>query len=342
MTSENRPAPTLHDVAAHAGVSTATVSRALNFPDKVAPKTRELVESAISQLGYTPNFGARVMAARRTHTIGAIIPTMDNAIFARGLQAFQDELRAHGYTMLVATCGYMAGAEAEAIRTLIARGADALLLIGHARDAESLRFVAAQNVPALVTWAYDPDATLPSVGFDNVAAMRAMADAVLAEGHRQLGLITAPTAGNDRAAGRQQGIRDAMAAENLDPALLEVVEAPYGIENGANAFARLMRRAPQTTAVFCGNDVLAVGALRQARAMGLRVPEDISITGFDDIELAEIAEPPLTTVHVPHRDMGRMAAQMLVARLENGVIPKPTDLPTRVVRRGSLGPAPHA
>ena len=101
-------------------------------------------------------------------------------------------------------------------------------------------------------------------------------------------------------------------------------------------------RAPQTTAVLCGNDVLAVGALRQARAMGLRVPQDISITGFDDIELAQIAEPPLTTVHVPHRDMGRMAAQMLVAQLENGTAPKPTVLPTRVVRRGSLGPAPHA
>ena len=196
---ENRPTPTLHDVAAFAGVSTATVSRALNFTDIVAPETREAVNRAIAELGYTPNFGARVMAARRTHTVGAIIPTMDNAIFARGLQAFQEELGQHGYTMLVASSGYTSGAEAEAIRTLIARGADALLLIGHARDAESLRFLAAQNVPALVTWAFAADAALPSAGFDNVAAMRAMAEAVLAQGHRKLGLITAPTAGNDRA-----------------------------------------------------------------------------------------------------------------------------------------------
>lgn len=338
--TQNRPTPTLHDVAAEAGVSTATVSRCLNFPDVVAPKTRENIEKAIVTLGYSPNFGAKVMAAKRTNTIGAIIPTMDNAIFARGLQAFQEELREHGYTMLVASTGYDPDIEEEQIRALVARGADALLLIGHARDPALYDFLAAQDVPALVTWAHAEGTAPPSVGFDNAAAMQDLAQQVIDQGHQRLALITAATAQNDRAAGRLRGITAAMAAAGLDPALLEVVETPYAVENGAKAFAKLMRRSPRATAVFCGNDVLAVGALRQARTMQIAVPGDLSIMGFDDIELAEIAEPPLTTVHVPHRDMGRQAAQTLVSMLRGEALPPAKPLPTHVVTRASLGPAP--
>ena len=131
---ETETAPTLDDVALAARVSTATVSRCINDPKKVSQKTRDRVEAAIDKLGYTPNFAARSMAAKRTFTIGAIIPTMENAIFARGIQAFQEELYQHGYTLLISSSGYKAEAEKEQIKTLVARGADALLLIGHDRD----------------------------------------------------------------------------------------------------------------------------------------------------------------------------------------------------------------
>lgn len=335
-----RPTPTLLDVATHAQVSTATVSRCLNFPDKVTAKTRARVEQAIAALGYSPNFGARVMAARRTHTIGAIIPTMENAIFARGLQAFQEELRLHGYTMLVASTAYQPDLEEEQIRALIARGADALLLIGHARSDQINRFIAAQGVPALVTWAHDATADRASVGFDNQAAMQAMAKAVIAQGHRALGFISAPTLLNDRAMARLMGIKAAMTQAGLDAGCLPVIETPYAIENGARAFARLMQQTPRPTAVLCGNDVLAVGALRQAQAMGIKVPADVSITGFDDIELAQVAQPALTTVHVPHREMGRVAAQTLARMLQGDPVTKAAALETRLVLRDTLGPAP--
>ncbi|MEO0905649.1 MAG: LacI family DNA-binding transcriptional regulator, partial [Pseudomonadota bacterium] len=173
-------------MAQAAEVSTATVSRCLNFPDKVAPETRQKVQEAIAVLGYSPNFGARVMAARRTNTIGAIIPTMENAIFARGLEALQDELRNHGYTMLVASTAYQPQIEEEQIRSLVARGADALLLIGYHRDPEIYRFLEAQGVPVLLTWAFDPTAALPAVGFDNQAAMQELAAKVITMGHRKL------------------------------------------------------------------------------------------------------------------------------------------------------------
>lgn len=338
---DGRPAPTLHDVAKLSGVSTATVSRCLNFPKQVSEKTREKVDEAIETLGYSPNFGARAMAAQRTNTIGAIIPTMENAIFARGIQAFQEELAAHGYNLMVASSSYRADLEAQQIRSLVARGADGLLLIGHWRDSGLYDFLAAQKVPALVTWTYDSAAPRASIGFDNHGAMKELAEKVFALGHRRVAMISADSTSNDRAAARVAGFREAAQEAGVTDGDLTVIETVYGIESGATAFADLMLRPAPPTAVFCGNDVLAVGALGCARELGLQVPDDVSIVGFDDIELAQVAFPKLTTVHVPHREMGRRAARALVQALQDGTPIEPLQLPTSVVLRDSLGPVPN-
>jgi LacI family transcriptional regulator len=331
-------APTLHDVATLAGVSTATVSRCLNLPDQVNEDTQAKVRDAVRTLGYSPNFGARVMAARRTNTIGAIIPTMENAIFARGLQAFQEELRLHGYTLLVASSSYRADIEEEQIRALVARGADGLLLIGHDRDPVINQFLDAQQVPVLVAWTHDPAAQRPSIGFDNRAAMRDLVRTVIGMGHRRLGLISAETSFNDRARARVAGIRDAIAQAGDAELTLAEIETPYGIENGAQAFEALMQRGDRPTVVLCGNDVLAVGAMRRARQMGMDVPADVSITGFDDIELARVADPELTTVHVPHREMGLRAARMLVQMVRGAAAVETVELATTTCLRASLAP----
>lgn len=335
-----KPPSTLLDVAAAAGVSTATVSRCLNFPDQVADLTRERVMTAVTDLGYSPNFGARAMAARRTNTIGAIIPTMENAIFARGLQAFQEELRVHGFTMLVASTSYRPEIEDEQIRSLVARGADALLLIGHERDPETYRFLEAQGVPAIISWTYDANSPRPSVGFDNKAAIAEMATTIIEMGHRNIALISAETSMNDRAYARLLGVKEAMLAAGLNPDDLQVIETPYGIETGAVAFETMIKNTPCPTAVFCGNDVLAVGALRRAHEMGMSVPKDVSIIGFDDIELAQITNPPLTTVHVPHREMGRRAALSLANLLKDGTPLENIELPAKAVFRGTHAAAP--
>ncbi|WP_108860891.1 LacI family DNA-binding transcriptional regulator [Ruegeria sp. Alg231-54] len=335
--AKSRSAPTLDDVAKMAGVSTATVSRCLNSPDRVVKATRERVQSAVDALGYTPNFAARVMAAKRSFTVGAIIPTMENAIFARGLQAFQEELHQRGYTLLVSSSAYKPEIEEEQIRTLIARGADGLLLIGHDRDPEIYDFLDQRNIPALVAWSYLPDSKLPSVGFDNRAAMFDLASHVIGLGHTRIGVISARVDGNDRARLRVQGIREAVADRGLEANNLTVIETSYEIENGAKAFNDLMNAATPPTAILCGNDVLAVGALRQAQKMGLDVPGDVSITGFDDIELARIVSPALTTVHVPHREMGHKAALQLIEMVENQTAGTGEQLATRIVNRPSLG-----
>lgn len=336
--SANNDLPTLEDVASRAGVSTATVSRSLNEPNRVSKATRNRVMAAVRELGYAPNFGAQALAAKRTNTFGAIIPTMENAIFARGLQAFQEQLSQHGITLLVASSSYSAELEETQIRALVARGADALLLIGHDRTPQSYAFLENRKIPHVVAWVYDDAQPRLSIGFDNRKAMGSLTRRVLELGHRSIAAVTADILENDRARERLQGVKDAMRERGMDPEALRIVETPYSIDNGAKAFAELMQDEVRPTAVLCGNDVLAAGALKMARSLGIKVPDEVSITGFDDIELAEIVSPALTTVHVPHREMGRGAARLLIA-LRDGKDPgSSVELEASVQWRETLGP----
>ena len=329
-------APTLTDVAKKAGVSTATVSRCLNTPDRVAKRTRDKVEDAIAMLGFTPNFGARVMASKRTYTIGAIIPTMENAIFARGLQAFQDALHKQGYTLLVASSSYDPKIEEEQIRTLVSRGVDGLLLIGHDRSSEIVNYLQEKNIPALVAWAHDPNARLPSVGFDNFAAMSELARYVLSIGHRRIGMISSWTQTNDRARARVMAVKHVMLEGGLNPDNLVLIETDYGIETGSKAFDTIISNSRLPSIVFCGNDVLAAGALKQAKVRGMKIPEDISITGFDDIEISRITTPRITTVHVSHRRMGTEASKKIIRIIEKKAFWQSTQLETSLEIRASL------
>jgi LacI family transcriptional regulator len=329
-------APTLNDVAQKAGVSTATVSRCLNSPALVSKRTRDKVEQAINVLGYTPNFGARVMASKRTYTIGAIIPTMENAIFAQGIQAFQDELHIQGYTLLVASSSYEPQIEEEQIRTLVSRGVDGLLLIGHDRSNDVIDFLDEKGTPSIVAWAYDPEARLPSVGFDNFAAMRELAEYVIELGHKQIGMISAWTRNNDRARARVEAVQHTMLKAGLNPEDLALIETDYGIETGSEAFEKIMSIPCPPSVVFCGNDVLATGALKKAKQLNISVPEKVSITGFDDIELAQIITPELTTVHVPHNEMGKKTAEVLLSMLKGKEFRYVTNLNINIRVRSSL------
>ncbi len=326
--------PTLDDVARAAGVSTATVSRCLNKKPKVSDSTRARVMKAISELGYTPNFYAQAMAAKRSFTIGAIIPTMENAIFARGLQSFQETLHSLGYNLQVSSSAYQPALEAEQIRALVGRGVDGLLLIGYERAQEIYDFLEYRGIPTMLAWTSHPDRA--SVGFDNCAAMRSLADKVFSMGHTKLGVISGIIEGNDRAEGRLRGILESAEAHGLDTRQLPIIETAYEIENGAAAFETLMRADEKPTVVMCANDVLAAGAISGARKLGLSIPEDISITGFDDIELAKVLQPQLTTVHVPHREMGRVAAQELVNMIAKRSTGMQRQLDVSIVNRGSL------
>ena len=336
MRNRDGQVPTLEDVALEANVSTATVSRCLNNPDQVTEKTRARVLEAVRRMGYSPNFGARALAAKRTNTFGAIIPTMENAIFARGLQAFQDVLEANRATLLVASSSYDPNIEVEQIRNLVARGADGMFLIGKDRDRQIYQFLEKHGIPVVVAWTFERNRKRSSVGFDNIAASFELASTAIALGHRRLAYISAHMATNDRARDRVAGARKAMATAGLDPETLEIVETNYSFACAQEAFRFIIRSGQKPTLIMCGNDVLAVGAIQAACEAGMSVPEDISITGFDDIELATVISPALTTVHVPHRKMGGMAAELLLEQVGNDVPVRHIRLHTNIVERDSL------
>ncbi len=331
-------APTLEDVARLAGVSTASISRALNDPDKVAKPTRDKIEKAIDALGYTPNFGGRALASNRTNTVGAIIPTMANAMFASGVQAFQEVLSEAGVNLLLATTGYDPEQELRQIKALIAHGADGLMLIGDARPQTTRDFLDKRRIPHVISWCFQPEASPVHVGFDNRAAAYAAMQRVLALGHRRIAMICGVRAGNDRAGDRLDGVTAAIADFGQGAELIQVTEARYRLEFGGDAFEAIMSHTPRPTVIMCGNDVLAAGALKRARELGIDVPGTVSLVGFDDIGLASVVTPPLATVRVPQIEMGRAAARLLLARLGGQNGDGPVELHTEFMPRASLAP----
>jgi LacI family transcriptional regulator len=325
----------LADVARLAGVSTATVSRALTQPDKVKSATAARIRQAVQALGYVAHGAARALASRRTRTIGAVIPTLDNAIFAHTAHALQKTLDDAGYTLLLASHEFDAEVEARLTRALIERGVDGLVLLGATHHPGVLQMIDLHQIPYVLTWALDAAGRHPCIGFDNRAAGEVIARHLLELGHRELGMISGITAGNERAAERLEGVRQALAARGIALAPGRVVEKPYALTAGREGLREILRGSPRPTAVVCGNDVLAIGALAECQAQGLAVPREVSVTGFDDLEMAAVVTPALTTVHFPTAELGSLAGQHLLARLAGRPVESRTELPVKLVVRAS-------
>lgn len=340
------PKITIREVARAAGVSVATVSRALNTPGQVTPALRTRVCDAAERLGYLAHGAARALASRRSGAIGAVVPTLDNPVFAACIDALQQRLDGHGYALLLASAGYDAAREARELRALLARGVDGVMLIGADHPPAVWDLLApggGRGVPAVVTWtAGDPAAPVPCIGFDNRAAARRVAAHLLELGHRRIAMIAGPTRGNDRAAARVVGVREALAAAGLRLEPPYLTERPYVVAEGRAALMALMALPEPPTAVICGNDHIAFGALAGARALGLRVPQDLSVTGFDDLDFAAYADPALTTVQVPAAEMGRRAADHLVAAAAGKSPPPPAELEAPVMLRGTTAAPPRS
>lgn len=332
--------PTITAVAAAAGVSTATVSRALNRPGAVREALRRKVEAAVASLGYVPNAGARSMMLRRSGTIGAIFPTVDNAIFAKAIDALQRRLSGAGQQLLIATSDYDADAEMRQAVNLVARGADGLALCGIGQRPELLDFLHQRGLPCVHVMSLSQDPSVMSVGFDNAAAMARAVRYLLDLGHRRIAMLAGVTRDNDRATARVAGARDELHAAGLELPANRLVERRYGIAAARDGFRELISARPAPTAIVCGNDVLAFGALLEAQRMNIEVPAKISIVGFDDLELANQVHPALTTVHVPAEQMWNAAADRLLAALRGDSAPRCTEIQVSLVVRASTGRAP--
>jgi LacI family transcriptional regulator len=321
------------DVARRAGVSTATVSRVMNGSPLVSAAARARVEAAIEALGYVPHAGARSLALRRSGTLGAVIPTLENAIFAAGVDAFEAEARGAGFGLVISVSNYDPAQEVELIRQMLERGVEGLLLVGNDRAPQGLELLEGSGLNHACAWSYDEGAPGPNVGFDNAAAMAEVADHLIGAGRRRIGMLAGIQAGNDRARARLGGLLARLDGHGLAPA--GVAEVRYSVRRAKEAARGLLAARPD--ALVCGNDVIAYGALAAAREAGLAVPDDLAVTGFDDLPLSAEIAPGLTTVHVPARRMGASAAAALIAAARDGPPVSPRRLETHLVVRASSG-----
>lgn len=335
-----RPRSNLKDVARLADVSTATASRALNLPAQVEPQTLTRVQEAVKKLRYVPHGAARALRSRRSRLIGAVVPSFDYALYARTTSALQTVLDEHGYALVLAAHHYDLRTEVRVTTQLLEHGVEALVFVGLDHDPELFALLGEFARPYVLTWGVDASNTHPSIGFDNRAATYALASQVMARGHRRIGLISAPHGGNDRARERTAGIRAALGAHGLTLADECVQYGSISLPSAADAMRRLLAVKDRPTAVMATNDVFAVGAMLACREAGLRIPDDVSITGVDNTDLGATQSPGLTSIRTPIVEIGRAAAMHLIARLEGRSAAIREQLPFELVIRGSLGSSP--
>jgi len=330
--------PDAKDVARLAGVSTATVSRALNTPDQVGPETRRRVLDAVAKLRYMPHGAARSLRSQRSKMVGAVVPSFDYALYARTTSALQQRLDADGYAVVLAEHHYDLGAELRVAGQLAQHGVDAFVFVGLDHDPALFSLLEDYGRPYVLTWGIDPMHRHPSIGFDNEAATHEMARYLIGLGHQRFGLLSAPVDGNDRARARGAGLRAALseAGLRLDPRCVQ--HAPISLASAEEAMTRILALPDPPTALVATNDVFAVGAMLACRRAGVRIPEDISITGVDNTDLGATQTPGLTSIRTPIVEIGAAAAEQLIARLED----RPHDLfsafPIEIVHRGSTAP----
>ncbi|MEJ8838704.1 LacI family DNA-binding transcriptional regulator [Ramlibacter sp. AN1133] len=326
------------DVAQLAGVSTATVSRVLNSPDRVDPATREKVLDAARKLRYVPHGAARTLRSHRSKMVGAIVPSFDYALYARTTSALQQRLGERGYALVLAEHHYDLASETRIAGQLIEHGVDAFVLVGLDHEQALFTLLEDYGRPFVLTWGVDPLQRHPSVGFDNRAATYQAARHLIALGHTRIGLLSAPLAGNDRSRARGEGLRAALAEAGLSLDQRHIAYAPISLPAAEAAMAQLLALPDRPTAIVATNDVFAVGAMVACRKAGVRVPQDLSITGVDNTDLGATQTPGLTSVATPITELGRAAADQLVARLEGQPFEAFQDYPVQLVCRGSTAP----
>jgi len=294
----------------------------------------------MAEMAYVPNWAARALASQKSLTVGAIVPTLGIAIFASGVEALQDRLHELGYTLLLASAQYDISKELECARVLVERKVDGLVLVGGEHDPAMYQLIETNGIPIVTTYVFTPETRFPSVGIDNAAASRRVVQHLLDLGHREFGVLTSPLRANDRIRARLDGMIACFAEHGIDLGKERILEVNYSIQDGRRGFTRLRTSSPAITAVACTTDALAIGCMLEADRMGLRIPQDVSITGFDDLELATEIKPGLTTIHVPARELGVRTADLLVAAIERRHVPDRVELTAELILRGSSSRPP--
>ncbi|WP_299730259.1 substrate-binding domain-containing protein [uncultured Tateyamaria sp.] len=328
-------------VAKAARVSPSTVSRYFNHPELLKSATRKRIDSAVRRTGYIRNRAAQTIHGIRSGTIGVLIPTLDHAIFAEVVQAFSDTVAAQGFTILLASHGYDLQREYAILRKFLEHRVDGVVLTGLDHDEAVFQLLDSQEIPCILMWNYATASRYPSIGADNEQAGKLIAEHVLSLGHRRIACMFPPTHGNDRALARREIVLATLRSAGVTVPDEWMLTTLYSISDSKQDAQRLFSQFERPTALICGNDILATGALFGAAASGLVVPDDVSVVGIGDFKGSSEIEPSLSTVRLPARRIGYETGQALATAIIDPASAPNVSLhcaPELIVRKSSGPP----
>ncbi|WP_208347493.1 LacI family DNA-binding transcriptional regulator [Pseudaestuariivita rosea] len=314
---------TIEDVARIAGVSTATVSRTIHTPDIVSDSTRQAVFGAIDQTGFTLNQAARNLRQRRANAVIVLVPDIGNTFFSEILAGIERVASAANQTILIGDAGQDPRRAEKFLNALINGQADgALLLNGHLPPSLVERFgPSGATLPPIVSVSEGLEQqVVPHVGIDNAAAACMAVQYLIDHGHRRIAHLRGP-ADNILTRQRHQGFLDGMKDAGLTVAPDHIFDGDFTIESGIAAARSLVNQTNSPTVIFCSNDEMAIGLMSECAVLGLRVPQDVSVIGFDDIAFSKVASPRLTTIRQPRLDIGEAAMKLLLGLIAADAVP---------------------
>jgi LacI family transcriptional regulator, gluconate utilization system Gnt-I transcriptional repressor len=336
MPCKRARAPAMRDVARLAGVAPMTVSRALSGHPSVRLETRDVVIRAANKLGYVHNFMASALLRRGSKLIALVVPNVSNSVFAETIHGLEEVLSVEGYTLTIGHSGYSKDEEERLVRTLLGYGPDGFVLTGltHTRATRSL--LTRAGVPVVETWNIGTKPIDMAVGFSNFDAALQATELLIKRGRKLLAYAGGTQTDNDRTQQREAGFRAAAAKAGLIIREDWVNTMPMELSSGIELAKRFVQMRRKPTALFAASDIIASGFILECNRLGVRVPDDIAVTGFDDAPLGEAIEPQLSTVHVPQREIGRVTANLILRRLAGERnIPRTHDVGFRIVSRAS-------
>ncbi len=329
------PAPVkITDVAAAAGVAPMTVSRVINTPDRVSPETTARVREAIDRLGYVPNLIAGGLSSRKSRMVAAIVPTIAHPMFAGVVQAFTDSMRKAGYQVMLSISGYEDTDDETLFRAILGRRPDAVLITGSAYSPGALQMLIEARIPVVEIWDVSARPIDMVIGFDHVRVGADVAAFFRGKGHDRFATLMAS---DSRAVARGRGFTEAAVQAGGVVVMEQVMPAPSTIAAGREGLRTMLPLLDQPCALFCSSDLMAFGAITEARMQGIAVPDTLAVCGFGNFELSALNEPSITTVNVEGVQTGRSAASVLLRRLagEERREPDQVQVPFRIIERAS-------
>lgn len=331
--------PTIRDVARLANVAPMTASRALNNPDAVSDEILSRVLDVVERIGYVPNMLAGSLASKKSRLVAAVVPTITGSVFLEMVQSLTETLSAAGYQLMLGQSGYENSREDALLEAIIGRRPDGIVLTGIIRSEQSRRRLLASGIPVVETWDLTSEPIDMLVGFSHERIGRSVAEYLHRRGRRRMATISA---NDDRAVRRNKAFDDAVLA--LQPELAQrggvvptwTVPAPTTLGSGRAGLRKLLERDPDIDAVFCSSDMMALGVLQEAQALGIKVPEQLAVIGLGDQSFSADTFPALSTVRIDGTAIGKKAARYIVARSEGTIIEDPVcDVGYIIVERAT-------